>query len=536
MSGVKEFIGKVFDNTMNWTNIAVVAMVLLGATIIWALYCYITVRRLEGHVNAVTLRRLEKLFREGGNVNDLIQVLNTKVNDIIMIFFVIARAGVPARHVADHLNYQAYKYINKKRKPKGYGTFMIASLVVCAIITLAYFINAETLDWDNLVFPIVGLAIFVLQFFAAATIYILTRRKIESYWQEFKNLFSSVNNYAEKFWQENEDDYHEFCKKVISLVKSNRQTTHTVEKLINKYALTSASVARPKSVPNAPASEGSIVTSKDAQTGEYVKDIKTMAESTNKQGMEMMNKMMDMMQENMRHYQMMTQNVTQSQMMQYNQLLQPGLQQHMMQNQIMMQNAQLQTMMNSRHMMMATLPVTQQSQYGSAPLPPTDMSPVSSEKIINSTATQRDVMTITPPKFDPSKYEESQMRKDEERRKEKTKLENEIKNLTDQTKKQADELEKKMAEKAIAAAEGKPAALPKLAGKEVTYRPFASLNLDFKKKNPKLYASAKYQAPMVFLIPKREKSKIEQRLESFFNAKVIKYEGLEWEELRQAAE
>ena len=59
--------------------------------------------------------------------------------------------------------------------------------------------------------------------------------------------------------------------------------------------------------------------------------------------------------------------------------------------------------------------------------------------------------------------------------------------------------------------------------REIHTKPFEILNAEFQKNNAELYVNQPVHAPMEFIVPNREQTKVEMRLESIFNAKVIKY-------------
>ena len=208
----------------------------------------------------------------------------------------------------------------------------------------------------------------------------------------------------------------------------------------------------------------------------------------------MMAQMMGMMQQNAHHSQMLQQNMQQQQLMLYQQLMQPTLQKEQLNNQHqMVQNTIMQSMMmqNMVAMRNATPPP---SHFAKPPMPMPNMNkmPISYEpgKPMG--------MKI---EGDPEPIAKGPVTIEEEQAPETTKANA---NITTPT------------------------------GKEISSKPFDTLNKHFKETHKDLYREQeKHQTgPVVFLEPKREPSKIENRLGEFFGIKVIKYEEGEWEELR----
>jgi len=229
----------------------------------------------------------------------------------------------------------------------------------------------------------------------------------------------------------------------------------------------------------------------------------------------MMDRMMNIMQQSMQHNQFMNQQMQQSQMMQYGQMLQPGLQQHTIQNQIMLQNAQIQNMINQRFAIAATA----QPPPPRPPMPPYDSK-------AQTLSMYRSPMIKLPTALD----------KPEEEKETETIM---------PTDSGLGKLEPFEATDALPAEipmpseptpppppPPPPAEKPKLPGKEISQKPFETLNKQFKARHPEIYVDKRFQAPVVFLRPERDSSKLELRLESIFNAKVVKYLPGEWEALR----
>ena len=508
---IKSLANSAFILTTDIVSVIVVSACLIVFTGIWISYCSSVVYQLKHHVNAVTLRKLEKFFRDNGDTNKLVEILVRPKNDVAMVFYVCCRADIPHDKISEHLNYKSFKYINKKIKPRAYGLFFLLSCVTFIIASLAFGFNINAIDWSSPLPQLIIAAVFFIQIITVSVIFFMTQYRVNACWQEFINLFMSMQKYAHEFWMRHEAHYPVFSKLLIDAIQSTKRVNSRVENLISRCVKTGTYMRKINNTTfTAKEEKSNVNVTTPMPKYQTLGPIGPISDSD-----KMMDRMMNLMQQSMQHNQFMNQQMQQAQMMQYNQMLQPGLQQHTMQNQIMMQNAQVQNLINQRFAVAATASVSE---------PPAHRPPMPSYE------------------YDPKRLPLS-MQRSHAAAHEHTEPQdaNEIK-ATGTEELSLGKLEPFDAAPVITdvpqaeAAAQVPAMPPKNPGKEISQKPFELLNKEFKNKHKELYVDKRFQAPVVFLRPDRDATRIEERLESIFHAKVIKYLPGEWEQIRPSSE
>jgi hypothetical protein len=474
----------VFGFLSTWYGSVLVLAPLIALAVVLIAYCFLATKHLKNHQNAVTLRQVEKHIRDGNNTNDLLETLKERRNDIAVLFYIIARTHMDIKSVSGYLSYKSYKKINKKKKPALYILISIISTIMfaCAMVVYGVYYGRHFNDivWLEHIIPLASLTLFIAQFVVVVVFFFLTRRKIYMYWQEFKNLFGSIQSKSKTYWDDNKEDFQSFCKSVLDDIAPSEKSQHRVEGIIAKiikknsvYGYTSPLTGTKTSVHPV-----------EVVTQPVNVSINNPSEGGNQSTQAMLQHMISMMQQNMQH----------TQMMQYNQMMQPIMQQ----NAIMLHNMQSQIAMQQNLLQRSVQPVKDVPIV----IKTTDVKPIAQPENGNGATEEKKPYTSTPTR--PGGLGDKEKSPDTPKDKDKTK---DIKD------------------------EGAPST--KLKGKEISTTAFEKLNRYFKERNPQLYENLKPPTgPVVFLTPKREPSKIEQRLEKFFNAKVYKYTGEEWEKLR----
>jgi hypothetical protein len=518
----------VYKFITSFVGLVICIPVMVILTVLWIWYCMLVVKKLKFHVNAVTLRKTEKVVREGGSLSNLLDILTATENDIVMLFYILCRSGITHDKMHHYLNYKAYKHFNKKRRPMTHAIYLNICFGIFAITLIAFLLNLSGIDWSGSVLPVVSIFAFTLNFLVVCVVFIIANRQVSGYWQEFKNCFVYLQKNSENYFSQHNSDFAAFTVNIANAIEDAGLTDFRVEKLINRYIESGTFIKRsevgipPKA--RLPRDGATVFSNRPLTAAEEAASPvpagangrpNTVYQSENE--MARMERMVGMMQHgmqyNMQQYTMLNAQLAQSQIAQYNQIVQPSLQQHMMQNQIMMQNAQMQNMVSHRNLMMAGAPpprfrspqevVIEEGGVRSLPTPP---------KSVNKPNISVTIERPVEPKAEPEFTKEELLAEAREQLKQEAEI--------------ADAKEKEVKQQEIAA---RP---PKITGREVTYKPFKRLNERFRKDNPALYSDKAFSAPVVFLEPKREPDKIEDRLTRIFNAKVIKYLPDEWEELR----
>ena len=535
MEVIKQLANAAFGLTSNFVGVIIICAGVVIFTGVWISYCSSVVYQLRNHVNAITLRKLEKLFRDNGDINRLIEILVRPRNDVSMVFYVCCRAEIPHDKISEHLNYKSFKYINKKIKPRAYGLFFLLSCVVFTVATLAFALNFNAIDWNNPFSEISLFSLLLLQIITASVIFFTTQYRVNACWQEFINLFASMQRHAHDYWAKHGSEYLAFSKHLIDAIQASKTINTRVESLISRCVKTGTYMRQPAAsspnqnpVPTYQSNEKMNFNNAPPPLPKYQPMYSSNSISENDK---MMDRMMNLMQQSMQHNQYMNQQMQQAQMMQYNQMLQPGLQQHTMQNQIMMQNAQIQNMINQRFAVAATSATAE---------PPQNRPPMPDYEYDSRRL--------------PLSMQRSPMVQSSDETTNKEEINNEISNninaqeITPAPSAENVDLGKlepfntdpivlpDIPPAIVEVPETPPPAQKKNPGKEVSLKPFETLNKEFKNKNPKLYVDKRFQAPVVFLRPNRESTRIEERLESIFHAKIIKYLPGEWEQLRPSSE
>jgi len=220
--------------------------------VIWAVYGFavlvvlswiiVSMRKSRGlisHRNAVTLRGVVNFLRTADpkekQIEDLMAEITKARNDVAMLFYMYCRIHSNFKFIDSYLTYRVYKRINRKRKPWGFTTVVITSLLIALVFSISYWYHG----YDALINQPFDLPIFLLGFIVPVGLFVIwfvirlfILMKYKMYWVEFENKFKKVSELSRDFFASQEDYYEEFSEIVLATLAPTGATMRRIEKII----------------------------------------------------------------------------------------------------------------------------------------------------------------------------------------------------------------------------------------------------------------------------------------------------------------
>ena len=205
---------------------------------LWIIISFSKSKGLVNHRNAVALRGLVNFLRsadhEQKQINELVDSVTKTPNDVSMLFYMYCRIHNSFGFIEHYLNYKAYKYINKKKKPWGFSFVVMLSVIVTLAFSISYFVGIGfLLDMDMEMTDLLMSIAFPLALFLVWLMFrLLILMKYKMYWVEFENKFRKVHVMCKPFFNSQEKYYEEFSDIILAKLSPHGGTKRRIERII----------------------------------------------------------------------------------------------------------------------------------------------------------------------------------------------------------------------------------------------------------------------------------------------------------------
>jgi len=202
--------------------------------LIWATVIILKTLYIKKHPDAASLRRQVNFLRNGGGeLADFYKALTKAKNDMVLVYYLYCRMNSDFSKIENTLTYYHFRKVRDKTKFCLFDTILIITsiitIVFLSLLTYAAFVKAT-----DVVSYCTQLAPPIAMIAACIIIFIIARLKRNVYWFEFINDFHYLNMEGRNYFKSNEDGYEEFSRKILNDVVISTGSRNRVEKLIRK--------------------------------------------------------------------------------------------------------------------------------------------------------------------------------------------------------------------------------------------------------------------------------------------------------------